>query len=175
MEKERSLDKLITISKVFMDARVAELRRENEDLRLQLFWKDYDVHSLLDVVTNSNNWEKSPQCNCLTCAVSGRTDGEEEIDSDRKCAFIPWLEEKITECGLTFGNTTMGSSNHSHLCNTLNGVWDVDCHLVKLGRSDWRAFSYGKRLYQAQTADDAELKKLKILFEQLDAETLHEM
>ena len=175
MEKERSLDKLITISKVFMDARVAELRRENEDLRLQLFWKDYNVQSLQDVMASSNNWEKSPKCNCLICAVSGRTFGDEELDDERNCAFIPWLEGKIAECGLTCGHTALGSSNHSHLSDPWNGVWDADCHLVKLGRKDWRSFSYGKRLYQAQTAEDAELKKLKNLFEQLDADTLHEM
>jgi hypothetical protein len=161
MEKEKSLDKLITVSRVFMDARVAELRRENENLRLQLFWRDYDVQSLRAVMRTANNWDMSPKCNCLNCAVSGRMDEDVESDNARECAFVPWFEEKIVECGLTFGHTLPDSTNHSHVSDTWGGVYDVDCHFVKLGRGDWNFFTYGKRLYQAQTIDDAELKKLK--------------
>lgn len=167
MEKERSLDKLVTVSKVFMDARVAELRRENEDLRLQLFWKDHSVHLLRDVMGAANNWDKSPKCNCLSCAVSGRIEGDVESDDARDCAFVPWFEEKITECGLTFGHTLPDSTNHSHISDTWGGVYDVDCHFIKLGRGDWNFFTYGKRLYQAKTIDDPELKKLKELIKLL--------
>ena len=141
MEKERSLDKLITVSKVFMDARVAELRTENEKLRLQLFWKDYNVQSLAEVMRTANNWAKSPKCNCLGCAVSGRMDGDVEADNTRVCTYVPWFEEKIAECGLTFGYPLRTSTHHRHMSDTWGAVYDVDCHFVKLGRGDWVFFN----------------------------------
>jgi hypothetical protein len=167
MEKERSLDKLVTVSKVFMDARVSELRKENENLRLQIFWRDYSIQLLADLMGAANNWDNSPKCNCLSCAVSGRMDGVVESDNARACAFVPWFEEKIAECGMTFGYPFPTSTNYQHMSNTNGGVYDVDCHFVKLGRGDWFFFTFGKRLYQAQSTDDPELKKLKKLFELL--------
>ena len=158
-----------------MDARVAELRRENENLRLQLFWKDYNVQSLQEIMRTANNWHKSPKCDCLICAVSGRKDEEIETDNARACAFIPWFEEKIDMCGLKFGYAFQDSTNHPHMSNTLNGVLDVDCHFVKVGRGDWLMFTYGKKLFRAQTVDDPELKKLKKLFQLLDDDSLSDV
>ena len=174
MEKERSFDKLITISKVFMDARVAELRRENENLRLQLFWRDYNVQSLEALMGTSNNWDRSPKCNCWSCAVSGRMDDGVEVDGARVCAYNPWFEEMIDECGLKFGHVRPDSTHHNHMSNTMNGVWDGDCHFVHVTRGDWFQFTYGKRLYKAQTVDDPELKKLEKLFQLLDADSLRD-
>ena len=173
MEKQRSLDKLISVSKIFMDARVAELRSENENLRLQLFWKDYNVQSLRDVMERANNWPNSPKCNCLSCAVSGRIDQDVSTDNARVCTYVPWFEEKFVACGLTSGYALPTSTYHPHMSDTWNSVCDVDCHLVNIGRGDWVFFKYGKRLYQAQTVDDPELKKLQNLFHQLDADALH--
>jgi hypothetical protein len=184
MEKEKSLDKLITVSKVFMDSRVAELRKENQDLRLQLFWKDYTVNSLKEVMRNANNWDRSPHCNCNICAESGRMQPESgrmqhenddpEIDSERDCAYIPWFEEKIAECGLTFGPMAKCSAYHPHMPNKWKEMHDVDYHLVKVS-SDWCSFHYGKKLNNAKTVDDPELKKLENLFQKLYAETTHDL
>jgi hypothetical protein len=148
---------------------MAELRRENGNTRLQLFWKDYSVQSLQESMRTANKWDKSPKCNCLICAVSGRKDEEIETDKARACAYIPWFEELIDKkCGLKFAHALQDSTNnHPHMSNTLNGVLDVDCHFVKVGRGDWLMFTYGKKLYQAQTVDDPELKKLEKLFQLL--------
>lgn len=174
MEKERHLDRLATVCKIFTDARVAELRTENENLRLQLFWKDHSVQALEKVIREANTWDKSPKCNCWKCAVTGRMDNDTVIDEPKKCDFIPWFEEKITTCGLIAGSILRDSKEQTHMSNSLNHVWDVDCHFVKIPMmgGDWSAITYGSKFWKAKTVNDPELKKLEKLFELIGPDAL---
>ena len=172
MEKQRSLDRLVTVSKIFRDARFEQICKENAELRLQLFWKDHNTQMLEDAMRHANNWEKSPKCNCWKCSLSGRKDDDVEVDELKTCEFIPWFEEKITACDLTIGYVQMGSTSKYHMSNNLNPVWDVDCHFVKIVMmgGDWSAFTYGSKLWDAKTVNDPELRKLEKLFKLLDQE-----
>lgn len=174
MEKEKHLDKLVTVSKIFVDARITHLRTENENLRLQLFWKDHNVQAMEKVIREANTWDKSPKCNCWKCAVTGRMDDDAVIDEPKQCDFIPWFEQKIAACGLISGFVLGESERKTHISNTLNGVWDVDCHFVKIPMmgGDWSGITYGSKLWKAQTANDPELKKLEMLFEMIGPDEL---
>ena len=155
-----------------MDARVAELRRENEELRLRLFWKDYRVSKLQKAMQMANCWENSPNCNCWQCAVTGRMDCDTLVDESRKCGFISWFEAKVAACDLIVGYVLRDSTQSQHVSNPLNGVWDTDCHIVKIVMfgGDWSLFTYGSRLWKAKTVNDPELEKLKKLFELLSCD-----
>jgi hypothetical protein len=164
MEKDRSFDRLMIVSKVLMDARVAELRNENEMLRLQLFWKDNDVQTLQNIVRKANNGTGSPNCCCRDCWLYCRAGRQQLIET---CTFIPWLECKIAECGLTFGYVTASSEWEYHMAGGNDCVSDADSHFVicNLQGSKWSMFTYGLRLWKAKTVNDPELKKLAILVE----------
>jgi hypothetical protein len=166
MEKQKSLDRLVTVSKIFRDARFEQLCRENAELRLQLFWKDHNDRMLKTVM------EKVNKCNCWQCAVTGRMDKDDGVDDSKKCEFIPWFEEQLITCGITSGNVLKVSVSQHHISGSWNPVWDVDCHLVKIPMigGDWSAFTYGLKLWKAKTVDDPELKKLEKLFNLLEAE-----
>ena len=174
MEKEKSLDRLVTVSKLFRDARFEQVCRENADLRLQLFWKDHNVQALITAMEHANNRDNSPKCNCWNCAVSGRMDEEVGVYESKPCEFILWIEEKITICGLTSGRVLPESTPQEHTSDTWNSVWDVDCHFVKIPMvgGEWSAFTYGAKLWSAKTINDPELKKLEKLFELLNVDEL---
>ena len=172
MEKERSLDRLITCSKLFRDARFEEICKENAELRLQLFWKDHHCQILKTVMKNANL--NSSECNCMHCFLSGRTNEDVEIDKEKNCEFVPWFEEKLAACELIYGNVLRDSCSQDHISCRNGGVWDVDCHFVKLPMigGDWHAFTCGSKLWKAKTVNDPELGKLVRLFKLLDPDYL---
>ena len=153
-----------------MDARVAELRRENEELHLRLFWKDYSVHKLQEMMRMANCWDNSPRCNCWNCAVTGRKDDDALVDGNKKCEFIPWFGAKVAACDMISGYILRTSTFSDHVSNPLNGVWDTDCHIIKIPciGEDFGAITYGSKLWKAKTVNDPELKKLEKLFELLN-------
>ena len=171
MEKQRNLDRLATVSKVFMDSRVVELRRENEELRLRLFWKDHNVQMLEKVMKEANQMDNAPKCNCFRCVLTERMDGDVVYDN-QSCTFIPWFEEKIKLCDLTtkyYTDLSLESTDYRiHVSDTSgNPVFIADCHFVKYCTTgiDWGSFSYGSKLWKAKTVNDPELRKLEKLFE----------
>ena len=161
---------MTTVSKLFRDARFEELCKENAQLRLQLFWKDHNVQMLKTAMDFANSSDKSPKCNCLNCALCGRMDEDDVYDDAKKCAFTPWFEAKIAECGLTYGYENQESTEQEHMSNKGIYVCNIDCHLVKdpTHDGDWGSFTYGSRLWKAKTVNDPELKKLEKLFELLE-------
>jgi hypothetical protein len=162
-----AVDKLVTVSKIFADQRVSELLAENQKLRLQLFWKDYGVTHLQQAMRWANQKTEGPDCSCSACAVSGRMDSEKEAHGF-ECSFKPYFEALLVECGLESlgGGWTVGIEHMSN--SSGNCVYDQDTHLIRIGRNDWVAFTYGSRLFKAVTASDPELLKLRNLFDKLD-------
>jgi hypothetical protein len=47
-------------------------------------------------------------------------------------------------------------------------VSNAQAHLASRAGEDWDCFTYGAKLWKATSTDDAELEKLKKLFESLD-------
>ena len=151
MNHIRTVDKLALVSKIILDQRVLELRSENEELKLKLFWKDHNKSSLKEAMANGNNYcPSAPKCTCLSCVVSGRIEEEVESEDAGDCRFKPWFEQKLNDCGMTVGHDASLRIDNS-LIDAVNGVIDCDCHFVNFARCDWFFFSYGKKLWAAKT------------------------
>ena len=168
----RGLDKLALVSKVLLDQRVIELRREVEELRLRLFWKDHSKQRLEKLMGQANSYgDNAPKCVCLACGMKGRIEDEDMGDAvSTSCTFAPWFKERLVQCGLTFQPMTADISGTS-----LGRPWmmegvevfDVDVHFL-LATDDLLGFFYGTKLYDANSTKDPELQKLAALFDTLD-------
>ena len=171
----QGVERLSLVAKVLMDTRLLELKRENEELRLKLFWKEYNPCMLKQAMAAANQVATGPRCACLACIVGGRcADGTRgfapyafahEYDHqlvmtphDRchiRCQFKPWFEEKIREAGM---------SVQVHQVVDMFGVSDNGQHFSILGTSDWNAWVYGPRLCNASSVANEDLVKLQQLF-----------
>ena len=79
----QGVERLSLVAKVLMDTRLQELRRENEELRLKLFWKEHNPSMLRQAMTVANTAEGGPRCACLACIVGGRC-------LDGTLGFVPY-------------------------------------------------------------------------------------
>jgi hypothetical protein len=167
----RHLDRLALVSRLLLDQRVLELRRENEALRLQLFWKDHGRNQLAQLMIQANR--AVPGCTCIACSVSGRIDDGETVSFTRQCAFKPWFEARLAASGLNTHavglpasptRTVLAAAAGRHDTTQLYDGADAHFHHVD-GRDDWAdSWTYGVRLWGARDARDAELLKLERLF-----------
>lgn len=175
----QGVERLSLVAKVLMDTRLLQLKRENEALKLQLFWKEHNPCMLKRAMAVANKGEGGPLCACLACIVGGRcADGtlgfapypfahvyEEQLvmsPYDRchlRCQFKPWFEEKIRGSGMSVRELPV-----SVWVDDGHEVPDEGHHFINLGRVDWNAWVYGLRLCKAASADDPELAKLRRLF-----------
>jgi hypothetical protein len=120
------LERLSLVCKVLLDARLLELCRENEALKLeqkqktdalklQVFWLQHDDLKLKQHLAWANDYDIGPNCCCAGCYWNGRFDYVDEpkaIESDVNCTFMPWFEETIVD----FGSTN--SAGHDHEVTT---------------------------------------------------------
>jgi len=175
----QGVERLALVAKVLMDTRLLELKRENEALKLQLFWRDHNPSMLRQAMAAANMVEGGPRCACLACIVGGRcADGtrgfapypfaymyDEQLvmsQCDRchlRCQFKPWFEERIREAGMTV-------AMESRLPDG-DGVRDEGQHFSNLGIADWNTWLYGWRICRASSVANEDLVKLKLLFEML--------
>ena len=149
-----------------------ELQRENETLKLRLFWEKYGPDKLKAVMrlVNEQDWMG---CICLACIQSDRHErGCRRIDAsnDGPCKFKPQFEYELREhdmsfaCGLPHVPIWVDGS----VVNSRNNVLDDGHHFTNLGSHDWVSWTYGSKLWKATSVDDPELAKLKSLFETLE-------
>lgn len=155
-----ALDKLALVSKLLLDRQVLALRAENEDLRLQLFWRDHAVDKLNALMGTANqNGANAPHCVCNGCSCGRRLFPDYIFlfpapYDERPCEFQPWFERLLTEQGLTVSDT-------------------LDAHFMHVQTEfprPWVTWGYGQRLLSAKSVRDAELQKLHALFEVLAKE-----
>jgi hypothetical protein len=173
MENQRELDRLASVSRVFMDARILTLRRQNEELRLELFWTKYNTKKLRAAMKHANcGWLGSPECHCWKCSLSGRIDKCTAIDNSKPCQFIPWFESHMTACGLTYEGDPGPHEHEHHACEKKGAVCDIDSHFVEttMRGGFLHKFTYGSKLWKAKSVDNPELKKLEMLFRILNSE-----
>ena len=98
-------DRLALVSKVFMDKRFLELRRENECLKLELFWKTYNVDMLRKELYETHTVCNLFFCNCVSCVTNGRMleldEGEAEhfagLPRCTECEYKEWFLDFIEE------------------------------------------------------------------------------
>jgi hypothetical protein len=160
------------VCKVLLDSRVLELRRENEALKLKLFWKEHGPEQLKAAMRAANGAAGGPGCGCLGCEVSGRHESDHgEMPVKKPCAFKAWFEatlrelEMVVAVGLPAGAVWVDGS----VVDSGNDVLDDGAHFTNLGADDWVAWTYGSRLWKAASVRDPELAKLEGLFRTLDA------
>jgi hypothetical protein len=141
----QGVERLALVAKVLMDTRLLELKRENEELKLKLFWKEHSPSMLMQAMSAANKMGGGPRCACLACIVGGCCeDGTRgfapyafayEYDkhlvmsqSDRchlRCQFKPWFEQKIREAGIRVVTETAFPDG--------DGVRDEGQHFSNLG------------------------------------------
>ena len=95
-----SIDKLAVTSRLLYDVRVLEQRREIEQLKMKLLFRDYRPEVMKNLVKDYNYW--NTKCKCTGCEQAGRTHAFAEghgIES-AKCLFGPWFDEHLKKEGL---------------------------------------------------------------------------
>lgn len=153
-----------------------ELRRENAVLRMQVFWKDHMDTRLIELFQDAN--DAGPRCRCPACVLAGRAEKHDIQQLQEGCAFVPWMDAKVAECGLTSAMTTttknLMKEGAPHMCADYDShVYDVDAHFHHSGgdtvASNWHTWVYGARLWKASSIKDPELQRLRQLFQTLQA------
>lgn len=167
------VERLAVVSKILFDTRLLELKRENEALKLKLFWKEHNPEELNKAMhlANTANGGCGPACSCLACAVSGRHESDYgEVAEKKPCKFKPWFEQVLREHDMSIARGLPdvpiwvdGSVVDSH-----NDVLDDGHHFSNLASQDWFCWTYGSKLWKATSVHDPELAKLERLFQYLD-------
>ena len=174
------LDRLAVVSKILLDSRFLELKRENERLTLSLFWIDHSINTLRSLTRHANNRAGGPRCRCRYCVRAKRyyaniLDGYDDEPDDKECKFGPWFEQMVQEHGLSFApsgiDDDLGPWYTDRECYPMP---DVDEHFVLFPCKDpatsWCTWVYGAKLWKAQTTQDPSLIKLTALFKTLAGE-----
>ena len=144
-----------------------ELQRENEALKLKLFWKEHNPEELNNAMALANWGKDGPGCSCLACAISGRyliDDGE--VAERKPCTFKPWFDQVLREHDMSIGYCPVewldGIVFNSN-AQDLN-----DQHFSFFFRQDWAFWTYGSKLWKATSVGDPELAKLERLLHYLN-------
>jgi hypothetical protein len=174
------IDRLSVISRILLDERVIDLRKEVERLKLEVFWRDYGLFRLNQAMGLANY--NQTKCTCYLCGLSGRTrlmeDANQieinEADSVEQCKFVPWLDAHLSQQEFLVSKADKNTPHHCHVTPiasgplTRNDCMDSDCHFIKLGvHGSWYAF--GEKLWRAKSTKDPGLRKLKFLIEMLES------
>ena len=170
------VDRLALVSKVLLDSRFLELKRENEGLKLRLFWVDHGINTLKKFMYWANNRASGPRCRCSSCMRAKRSrpsilDGYDDEVEDHTCRFGPWFEKIVQEHGLSFAVSE--GDDACAFCAIDREFYpkpDVNAHFLLLRSgavpvTAWVHWVYGAKVWKAETTQDAELLKLKALFE----------
>ena len=175
------VDRLALVSKILLDQRFLELKRENERLTLSLFWVDHSINTLKQLTFRANNRAGGPRCRCRCCTRAKRRwrtelAGYDDEGDDEACKFGPWFEKTVQQHGLSFASS--GKDD-----DMLPWRMDRECYpkphadvhflLFPSQRepaTSWCTWVYGAKLWKAQTTQDPGLLKLSALFKTLAGE-----
>jgi hypothetical protein len=163
------VERLALVSKILFDVRLLELKRENEALKLKLFWKDHNDKKLNAAMTTANNSHGGPACSCSACAVSRRYLGESS--ETKPCTFKPWFEQVLEENGMSIarGLPDVPIWVKGSVVDSPHDVLDDGHHFSNLESQNWFFWKYGSKLWKATSALDPELMKLERLFQTLNS------
>lgn len=164
------VDRLALVSKVLLDQRFLELKRENERLQLSSFWADHSINTLKKWMCSANERAAGPRCQCRVCRRIRRWREDDNIE-DEACKFGPWFETVLQQHGLGFieGGNAYVSWDHDREDYPKPDV-SVHFYLCPYDHApvtSWYSWAYGAKLWKAQTIQDPELLKLQALFKTL--------
>jgi hypothetical protein len=151
-------DRLALVSKVFMDKRFLRLRRQNECLKLELFWKTYNLDMLRKEMYETHTVCNLFYCNCVSCVANGRMleldEGEAEhyagLPRCTECAYKEWFLDFIEEM-------------HMEHRYDDSEYWTDSGYFTLYDLENW-SFGYGNYLVDARSVCDPELRKLEWMF-----------
>ena len=162
------VERLALVSKILFDTRLLELKRENEALKLKLFWKEHNHEIMDNAMYSANQAVGGPACSCLACAVSGRYESEPgEVAEKKPCTFKPWFEQVLREHDMSVGHVVDLPRVDGSVVDSHNDVFDDDQHFTNFAGEDWVWWKYGSKLWKATSVRDPELAKLERLFHYL--------
>ena len=155
----------VSLEKLYLD-----LREENSMLKMKLFWKNYGVRDLIASMFSKNAIAAgAPKCTCFSCCLSRNSDDMIVLPFQSYCTLKPWIERRIQDdLGMTIVDADPMLSTE-HVCNPGGTVYGQDAHFVRITKCDFVDLTYGARIFDVQTPDDPELKKLTRLFNSLNA------
>lgn len=146
------LSKLIVCSQPLYDRTISELRAENEELKLRLFWAKNTTKLLRSLIKEHII---SKHCICYNCRMVKNEFNYITMD---RCEWRDEFEAKLHELGITFSGGVPNGwkdyyglitlSSKDHLCSGISGEWGV-------------FVGYGEKF---KTKDWNELNKLTSLF-----------
>ena len=173
-----AVDRLALVSKILLDQRFLELKRENERLTLSLFWVDHSINTLKKLMYRANKLAGGPRCRCRYCAKAQRywpmySHGND--DDYEECKFGPWFEKIVQEHGLSFASSGKDSHFPRDMDRESNPMTPASVHFLLVPTeqapvTSWYKWVYGAKLCQAQTTQDPALLKLTALFQTLGTE-----
>jgi hypothetical protein len=156
--KMDGLERLALTCRRFCDAQIIELRRENERLKLALFWKMYSADQLRQCVRGFLWTSSLFQCWCPSCSANGRfyLDEDEAPPSHTRrckpCQYKPWFVDFIQDMDM-------------RVAYGVDYGLDFE-HFRLFGTEDW-FWGYGARLLNARSVHDPDLRKLEYMFDNL--------
>ena len=163
------VERLALVSKILLDTRLLELKRENEALKLKLFWKENNPEELKKAMASANCGKDGPSCSCLACVVSGRYESDHgEVAEMKPCTFKPWFEQVLREHEMNAGHVVDVPRVDGSVVDSHNDVFDDGQHFTNFAGKDWVCWTYGSTLWKATSVRDPELAKLERLFRTLN-------
>lgn len=160
--KMDGLERLALTCRRFCDAQIIELRRENERLKLALFWKRYSVDMLQKQLYEFRATGYCFHCYCPSCRANGRMSLDEDDNADyvalpmyithTKCQYKPWFVGYIEDMDM-------------RVAYGVDYGLDFE-HFRLFGTEDW-FWGYGARLLNARSVHDPDLRKLEYMFDNL--------
>jgi len=151
-----SVDRFLTVAQVLKDKRSEELVKENNRLKLEIFWKKYTVQHIHSVFKEMN-WHFNFQmtgnaddtlCYCTACCALGKTDDPHFPDAlyNRPCKLQPVKQEIFNQCGLTV--VQMNKADQDLVCHRLFGeVSTADAHFVFYDEA-WCDWNLGAKFWK---------------------------
>lgn len=163
-------DKFVFVAKLLTDQRVVELNEKIRKLELENFWLKHNYADLRSAMKMANLKDYGPHCGCDSCMEACRE--YETVHRRTTCAFQPYFEGLLAECGLTFATLQHVEmmEGETHACmNGSHKVPPTDVHFVMFGGASWEYFTFGAKLWKARSTKDPELAKLVLLLKKLDS------
>jgi hypothetical protein len=139
--------RLTTVAHVLYEREVLELRKENEALKLELFWKKHDIRTL--------------QSNIVALHLHYRMQATRPRVGNGQHEWTTHVEPIIQSYGLEVGIVDQEGP--------IQPQSDLNVHFVCTRK--FFIASYGAKLWKAKSVDDPELRKLKALFGALSSPT----
>ena len=153
--KISAVERLALLCKAFMDTPFLELKRENERLKLELFWRTYSAKNLCIQLFKFHSTLNDVYCGCVSCKHHGRFESElDEEVTEWSCEYMPWFEDFLenNEMDFSHGRDDEDDNVHFNILDNIYGGW---------------YWQYGRAFTEARSVGGTELQKLEGIFDTL--------